>query len=283
MALADAKKKLSFLLVYLHSHRHQDTDEFCRSVLSNRKVINFIDSEMLFWACNVDSGEGYKVSLAMRETAYPFLALICLRGRKMMIVLRQQGLCTPWMLIDVLRTAMHDNSVYLNVARQEKADREYNQVLRQQQEAAYLECLYADQLKETQRLEEQRQKEAEDAAVKKEEDRKRFEAEQLKKQKSDLRNSLPPEPQPNRLDSLRISLKFPNDTRFERRFLLGDPVSLLRDVTFSHPNCPENYSVITVYPRKVLFSRNDHLTESTTLKDIGIDGSVSLIVHNNDA
>ena len=31
-ALNDAKKELRFLLVYLHSSEHQDTDEFCRYV-----------------------------------------------------------------------------------------------------------------------------------------------------------------------------------------------------------------------------------------------------------
>lgn len=58
--------------------------------------------------------------MAMRETTYPFLALICLRDNKMMIVLRKEGSCSVEELIAYLAVAIQDNQNYVNLARQER-------------------------------------------------------------------------------------------------------------------------------------------------------------------
>lgn len=117
-ALSDAKQELRFLLVYLHKDEAQDIDQWCRwniscdiSVQSNNKdtlaqykegylllffffrntlcdpeVIRYINTHTLFWACNVKSGEGYKVAEALKPGSYPFLTLIVLKDNKMTIV-----------------------------------------------------------------------------------------------------------------------------------------------------------------------------------------------------
>lgn len=59
-ALNDAKTELRFLLVYLHGMDHQDSDRFCRNTLGNQAVVNFINTSMLFWACDTNSPEGYR-------------------------------------------------------------------------------------------------------------------------------------------------------------------------------------------------------------------------------
>ena len=41
------------------------------------------------WACSVDSVEGYRVSQALRENTYPFLAVIVQREFRMTVVGRQ--------------------------------------------------------------------------------------------------------------------------------------------------------------------------------------------------
>lgn len=84
--LNEAKKDLKFLLVYLHCKDHQDTAKFCRETLSNPEVIEFINSNCVMWACNVDSLEGYRVSQALRENTYPFLAVIVQREFRMTVV-----------------------------------------------------------------------------------------------------------------------------------------------------------------------------------------------------
>ena len=92
-ALEEAKRDLKFLLVYLHSPSHQDTKSFCQDTLAKPALADFIaNMNVIVWACSIDTREGYRVSQALRESSYPFLALIVLRQNKMMVVGRVEGL-----------------------------------------------------------------------------------------------------------------------------------------------------------------------------------------------
>ena len=57
-----------------------------RSTLGNQEVIRYINTHTLFWACNIKSGEGFKVAEELRAGTYPFLAVIVLKDNKMTIV-----------------------------------------------------------------------------------------------------------------------------------------------------------------------------------------------------
>jgi hypothetical protein len=59
-ALNDDKTELRFLLVYLHGMDHQYTEHFRRNTLAIADVINFVNTSMLFWACDTNSAEGYR-------------------------------------------------------------------------------------------------------------------------------------------------------------------------------------------------------------------------------
>jgi len=59
---------------------------FYRHTLPHPEVINYINSNMLFWACSVTTSEGYRVSQALRENGYPFLAVIVLHDGRMTVV-----------------------------------------------------------------------------------------------------------------------------------------------------------------------------------------------------
>ena len=84
--LNEAKKDLKFLLVYLHSKDHQETDRFCRRTLADPQVVQYVNSNMLMWACSVDTLEGYRVSQSLRENTYPFVAVIVQRDFRMTVV-----------------------------------------------------------------------------------------------------------------------------------------------------------------------------------------------------
>ncbi|XP_050390066.1 FAS-associated factor 2 [Patella vulgata] len=146
-ALNDAKKELKFLLVYLQGDSHQDTPEFCRETLCNPEVTTFLNTRLLFWACNTNSPEGYRVSQALRENTYPFLALIVLRENKMAVVGRIEGPIGPEELLQRLERIMSENETSLAVARADREERNFNQTLRQEQDEAYLQSLHADQEK----------------------------------------------------------------------------------------------------------------------------------------
>ncbi len=58
-ALAQARKDLQFLLVYVHSPGHQDTPHFCRSVLGSQQFIGFLaDNRILCFGVSVKTEEG---------------------------------------------------------------------------------------------------------------------------------------------------------------------------------------------------------------------------------
>ena len=121
-ALEEAKRDLRFLLVYLHCEDHQDTDRFCREVLSSQTVVQQIqDLNIMFWACSVRRAEGHKVSQALRENTYPFLCLIVLRQHRMVVVARQEGMIRPDSLTDWLRRTVTEYEAFIVAAR---ADRE---------------------------------------------------------------------------------------------------------------------------------------------------------------
>lgn len=65
-----------------------------RNTLCDPEVIRYINIHTLFWACNVKSGEGYKVAEALKSGSYPFLALIVLKDNKMTIVGRYVSINT---------------------------------------------------------------------------------------------------------------------------------------------------------------------------------------------
>lgn len=91
-ALNEAKQELRFLMVYLHNELHQDTLDFCQNVLIHKEVVNYISrNNIIFWACSIDSPEGYRVSQALRENTYPFLALIVLKNNRMTVVRKFEG------------------------------------------------------------------------------------------------------------------------------------------------------------------------------------------------
>ncbi|CDR00294.1 unnamed protein product, partial [Oncorhynchus mykiss] len=119
-ALNDAKRELRYLLVYLHGEENQDTDQFCRSTLCTEEVLTFLNTRMLFWACSTSRPEGYRVSQALRENTYPFLAMIMLKDRKMTVVGRLEGLIQSEDLLNQLTFIMEANQTYLMSERLER-------------------------------------------------------------------------------------------------------------------------------------------------------------------
>ncbi|KAI8066605.1 thioredoxin-like protein [Gongronella butleri] len=162
-ALEKARHDLQFLLVILQSDEHDDTDAFCRQVLTNEELMSYIQAKnILVWAGNVNHVEGYQVSCTLQASTYPFMAVIALQtvgsSQKMTVVDRIEGVLTPEPLIQRLDAMIQRHGSVLSRLRLERDQRELERQLRQDQDRAYRESLLADQEKER-RAEEQRQKE----------------------------------------------------------------------------------------------------------------------------
>ena len=217
-ALNDAKRELKFLLVYLHKESSTEAANFCRNTLSNPQVIDFINRKMLFWACDVATPEGYRVSHSINARDYPILVIVGLRSNKMIIMGRMEGNCTPEELLRRIQTVTNDNEVWLNQVRHERLERDLTQTLRQQQDEAYHASLRADQEKERRKQleleEEKRKQEQIEAELLAEIERK----ENVEKLKMELATKVPSEPDLNAADTISVVFKLPSGKRLERRF-----------------------------------------------------------------
>ncbi|XP_071959337.1 FAS-associated factor 2-like [Antedon mediterranea] len=280
-AVNDAKKELKFLLVYLHSGEHQDTPSFCRQTLGNTDVCEFINTRMLFWAASIDTPEGYRVSLTLRENTYPFLAIIVQRDSRMTVVARIEGAIKPQDLIQRLTRVMNDMEGYLVAARHDREARQFTQTLRQQQDQAYEESLKADQEKARKRKEEDDKKKMEEINAQKladEEERKIQERDELKRQKLE---SLPVEADANDADSIKVVFKMPNGMRLERCFLNSQSLQVVYDYIFVQDDVPNEFQIVTNYPRRVLQCQStDDVPTVQTLSEAGLQKREMLYVQD---
>ena len=218
--LEEAKRDLRFLLVYLHSEEHQDTDNFCRNVLSNDAVKGELEtSNIILWGCSVSRTEGYKVSQALRETSYPFLAMIVLRQHRMVVVSRQEGSLVPEAMVEWIRNTVTEYEAFIVAARTDRDERNFDRELRNQQEAEFAESLRRDQERE------QREREREEVERREEEERERLRKEELDRKdqivrmKVELASEIPEEPEVSHPEAVRVLLKLPDGQRLERRFV----------------------------------------------------------------
>ncbi|EPQ07336.1 FAS-associated factor 2 [Myotis brandtii] len=280
-ALNDAKRELRFLLVYLHGDDHQDSDEFCRNTLCAPEVISLINTRMLFWACSTNKPEGYRVSQALRENTYPFLAMIMLKDRRMTVVGRLEGLIQPDDLINQLTFIIDANQTYLVSERLEREERNQTQVLRQQQDEAYLASLRADQEKERKKREERERKRRKEEEVKQQKLAEERRRQNLQEEKERKLERLPPEPSPDDPESVKIIFKLPNDSRVERRFHFSQSLTVIHDFLFSLKESPEKFQIEANFPRRVLpCIPSEEWPNPPTLQEAGLSHTEVLFVQD---
>lgn len=119
-ALNDAKRELKFLVVYLHAENNSEVANFCRTALSDPAVIEYINRSMLFWACDISSPEGFRVSHSINARSYPTMVIVGLRANKMIIMGRMEGDCSGPELLRRLKTVVDENDVWLSQARADR-------------------------------------------------------------------------------------------------------------------------------------------------------------------
>ncbi|XP_075571032.1 FAS-associated factor 2 isoform X3 [Pelecanus crispus] len=245
------------------------------------EVITLINTRMLFWACSTNKPEGYRVSQALRENTYPFLAVIMLKDRRMTVVGRLEGLIQADDLINQLMFIMDANQTYLVSERLEREERNQTQVLRQQQDEAYLASLRADQEKERKKKEERERKKKKEEEVQQQklaEERRRQTLQEEKERKSEC---LPPEPHPDDPESVKIVFKLPNDSRVERRFHFTQSLTVIHDFLFSLKESPEKFQIEANFPRRVLpCLPTEEWPNPPTLQEAGLSHTEVLFVQD---
>ncbi|CAK8698200.1 unnamed protein product [Clavelina lepadiformis] len=283
-AQAEAKAQLRFLLVYLHDFDHKDSQPFCHGTLCHPESIQYINRNMLFWACSIDKPEGYRVSKTLRNDTYPLLALVCLCQNRMTVVGRLQGKITSEELIGRLSEVVEVYEPVLVAARADKEERSQNQIIRQEQDEAYEISLQKDKEK----MDKKRREEEEAQKIKESKEEIKKEKEHAKElclqKRARCRDELPIEPEATAEDVMTFVVKLPNGCRLTRRFLSTDTVKVLHDYVYAQDNAPRRFQIFSNFPRRPLsgcctdsFDEEDN-SKNLILKDVGLNRSDTLFV-----
>ncbi|KAH3667027.1 hypothetical protein WICMUC_005374 [Wickerhamomyces mucosus] len=172
-ALYIAKRDARFLLVYLHSEEHDDTNTFITETLLNTQFLKVVkDHNILVWGGNVLESESFQVSNNMNVTKYPFLGLLSLKSDTqetpqgttttaptLNIALRVQGLISADKLVTKLASQIERLEPALIAIRSARQEQELSRMIRQQQDEAYEASLRRDRELSEQRKQEKLLKE----------------------------------------------------------------------------------------------------------------------------
>jgi len=294
-AVNEARRQVSYLLIYIHNPTHTRADEFSRDYLLSPEFVNFIfENNCLIWGASVRSSEGYKVCSALQDFNFPFLALLCVVDGQATCVLRMSGEFPLHSLVGELQTSCITSRPMLDRVHAERAQREMDSQLRREQEADYERSLAADRA----RVQERKRLESEKIESEKREDDLRKQEQQdledWQNRREEILASLPSEPIANGENVVRVAVRFPDGAKMERSFDVDDSLELLFNVVFSSRNCPKNFSLLSSYPRKLIqcapewykrYSSSDIFINGTIPKfrDAGFEGSLAILVQDNDA
>ena len=123
-AVAHAFASSKFLLVYLHSPIHDDSNKFCRQTLSSESFIALSNQYAVSWAGKIWDAEAYGLSLQLKASSFPFVALlICQSNRSVQIAEKIQGFVDEREFVTRLQTAMNNFNNIINMNRLEASRR----------------------------------------------------------------------------------------------------------------------------------------------------------------
>ncbi|XP_078154335.1 UBX domain-containing protein [Carex rostrata] len=289
-ALQRSQREYKLLFVYLHSPDHPDVPIFCENCLCAAPVAAFINENFVAWGGSIRRTEGFKMSNSLNASRFPFCAAVMASTQQRIVLLQQvEGPKSPEEMLSILQRVVEECAPTLVSARIEAEERRNNQLLRDEQDAAYRAALEADRARERQRREEQERKEREAAEA----ERKRKEEEEalqraaqeaaekeaaLARRRQEKAMSLGTEPEKGP-DVTQVLVRFPTGERKERRFPSSATISTLYDYVDSL-GClkTEKYSLVSNFPRVVYSPEKNSLT----LKEAGLHPHAGLFVELND-
>ncbi|KAH8851576.1 FAS-associated factor 2 [Schistosoma japonicum] len=266
-AVQEAKQSLRFLIVYLHGDSHEDTHRFCKDILQSEDVLRFLrnSNELLFWGCNIESPEGYRVSRTLREHTYPFIGVIGLTNipisengiysgssTRMALLGRIEGVLESSELVAQLNSILNEHQTAIVTARLDRSEREMNAQLRREQDLAYEASLAEDRAKVAAREVLQRNAALEAEQLARDAKRKEDLQKAHLKRKRVWQKRLPPPPKFKEGSTVQLSFKMPHGSRVSRVFNLDDSVKLLYYFILSQDDAPNEFEIQSNFPKRVL-------------------------------
>ncbi|KAI8913963.1 hypothetical protein DFJ77DRAFT_55584 [Powellomyces hirtus] len=276
-ALQKAKTELRYLVAYLHSAEHDDTDAFCRRTLCAPELApELTRRNVLLWGGDIRNTEAFQVSNILGASRYPFLAIIAPHQSRLSIVDRKEGPCSAADIVSSLTTVMERMDPELATLRAERQAREQTRLIREQQDEAYQASLRADKEKQRKASEEQARKDRERRRSSQREQALLDLTARKKARIAQLVADLPPEPPASTPNTTYLSIRLPGGSRALRRFHETDTVRQLYEFVETRELDPipinRDFVVVGVFPRK------EFNEPEKTLKEVELCPSATLHV-----
>lgn len=256
-ALAAAQQQLKFLLVYLHSDSHRQTEMFCRNVLANRGFIDAANASFVVWAGSITQPNAAAAQHALRVSGFPYLGIVSAPRTTVRVDARLPSI-SPANFGHVLSSRAGPPAVasgvdsvlswmervlqrytpMLDAARATRTDRESARLLREQQDEEYAAALEADRARE---------RAAAEAAEHEEKEKQRVEERELRRERKREALGAEPDKAPG---IASVMLRLPDGSRVGRRFPKDHALECVFDWAEVNSVDIEVACLVTSFPRK---------------------------------
>uniref|UniRef100_A0AC34FUB0 UBX domain-containing protein n=1 Tax=Panagrolaimus sp. ES5 TaxID=591445 RepID=A0AC34FUB0_9BILA len=283
--------------IYLHNDSSVACNIFAQQVMCSDTISPLLKAQFITWGWDVTYPENRTRFLDwlemlnlndvaqtvrhIRRENYPILMVLIKDRGTVQPVTYASGHDSPDAALQKLMQGLDMFLAVKNRALGEERARVEREDLRQMQVA---------ELEESKAVDKAKQEERERAA------REVKELEEKKQKLADIRERLRKEvanlPEPT-TDVIRVSVRFPCGAKFDRRFGANDSLEVLFNTVIAHEKCPEDFSLLSSYPRKELNCAPDWYREYGTVpertgkiptfKEAGLDSSVVVLVTHNQA
>ncbi len=131
-AVTTAAEAHRLLLVYLHSPLHEDTPEFCHSLVSNT-VVEFVNQNLCAWGGSIWHVDAHMVAKQLGAFRYPFVALLMCKPQEVHVLNRFQGAVTSEEFLNRLSVSLTRFQARIERLQREQRQRDEERQLRDEQ------------------------------------------------------------------------------------------------------------------------------------------------------
>jgi len=248
-ALRDAQREVRLVFIYLHEKNSPLCDRFSREVLCG-DVLRLTIGDHLLWSASRDTQEGAQASRLLHTNSFPCFCIVAHHGSQQTVVLKHDRYTDADEFLAEIINGVQNADQTLQYNRERRNTRNSRDRLLEEQNAAYLDSVRADQEKAKQRLQEENQRR------KFEEDQRRLQEEQQKKLQAfaefrdRIKQTFPDEPSSTEPNTIQVSIRLPANEPIRRRFRRTDPAKLLFEFAWTNSNVPDQFELLWGYPRK---------------------------------
>lgn len=261
--LRHGRDQKKMVCVYFHSPSHDDTPLFLET-LAAPEICNYMDSNFINHAINVQTPQGYRLESGLKLTRYPVVVLGEAESSNKFNALDMRfGSQTSEELLQFMTTT-HDQFLAIKAQRAiQEAQRNQDRQMRVNQDDEY-DRLIAESQKKKQIEEEQRMMQEKE----REEEERKLESERAAKEwreavRLDAAEKLPPEPDQSE-PHLLVKIRLPSGETVQRRFQKTNHIEDIRNFVQSQELLTiekehiDDFILLEPFPRKLY--DNDEMT-----------------------